>query len=293
VQTSTERQSVPVPESGAADLHGEPWQLRMFRRSLKKQQKLQALLSMLGEVADQRCLLVTCGDNNGALNWHFREQGGTWTWADLSEDNLETMASLLGEPIEHLVGDTLPFSEGQFDVVVCIDVLEHLSGDQPFLSQLYRVLKPGGRLVVTVPNGDSRLWANRIKWLVGMRPHIYGHTRAGYTLAELRESVGHARLEPIREGSYSGFFTEMIELVLNYGYVFVLARKKEVAHGHIAPTSSGELRQHGAAYRIYSLAYPLMRRLSQLDRLLPATTYHAVVVVAQKRALKDGWECVS
>jgi SAM-dependent methyltransferase len=288
VQMSTERQSVPVPASRATDLHGEPWQLRMFRRSLKKQQKLQALLSVLGEVVDQRCLLVTCGDNNGALNWHFREQGGTWTWADLSEDNLETMASLLGEPIEHLASDTLPFPEGQFDVVVCIDVLEHLAGDQPFLSQLYRVLKPEGRLVVTVPDGDSRLLANRIKWLVGMRPHIYGHTRAGYTPAELRESVIRARFEPIQEGSYSGFFTEMLELVLNYGYVFVLARKKKVAHGHIAPTSSGELRQHGAAYRIYSLAYPLMRWLSQLDRLLPATTYHAVIVVGQKLAPKDG-----
>ena len=67
------------PRPGAG---GEPWQLEMFKRSLKKQQKLQALLDIMGDVSGQRCLLVTCGDNNGALNWHFRTHGGEWSWAE-------------------------------------------------------------------------------------------------------------------------------------------------------------------------------------------------------------------
>ena len=49
-----------------------PWQIEMFQRSIKKQQKLKALLELLGETTGKKCLLVTCGDNNGALNWHFR-----------------------------------------------------------------------------------------------------------------------------------------------------------------------------------------------------------------------------
>jgi SAM-dependent methyltransferase len=256
-----------------------PWQLDMFRRSLKKQQKLRALLDLLGDVAGQRCLLVTCGDNNGALNWHFRAQGGSWVWGDVAGENLREMADLLGEPVLHLPESSFPFPDGRFDTVVAIDVLEHLVDDQPFLHELRRVLRPGGRAIVTVPNGDSRLLANRLRWRIGMRPEVYGHTRAGYTLAELSDTVRQAGFLPVGEGGYSRFFTEIVELAMNFGYVFVLSRRRNEAEpGRIAPTSAGELTSHGAAYRMYSLLYPAMRAVSRLDRLLPASSSYAVIV---------------
>ena len=43
---------------------------------ISKQQKLKALLKLLGKTEGKKCLLVTNGDNNGALNWYFREHGG-------------------------------------------------------------------------------------------------------------------------------------------------------------------------------------------------------------------------
>lgn len=256
------------------------WQLEMFQRSLKKRQKLRALLQLIGRTDNQRCLLVTCGDNNGALNWYFREHGGHWAWADVTDENLDEMRALLNEPVESATADHLPFADNQFDCVVSIDVLEHLDQDQPFLAEIRRVLRPGGRAVVTVPNGDPKLLANRIKWWVGMTPEVYGHTRAGYTVAELSHSLQNARLEPLQSGGYSRFFTEMLELGINYTYVFLLSRKKK--DGHIAPTSSGELKTHGAAYRIYGLLFPIMNVLSQLDRLLPASINNAVIVTATK-----------
>lgn len=261
----------------------EPWQLQMFRRSLKKQLKLKALLELVGDVTDQRCLLVTCGDNNGALNWHFRVHGGDWTWGDVAGENLAEMSELLGEPVQFIREDHFPFTDDQFDCIVAIDVLEHLDDEQPFLCELRRVLQPGGRVIVTVPNGDPKLLANRIKWRMGMTPEVYGHTRAGYTLAELRHSIVQAGFTPVGNGGYSRFFTEMMELIINFGYVFVLSRKKDGAmHRQIAPTSSGELKTHGVAYRLYTLVYPMMGLASELDGLLSAKTDNAVIVVAVK-----------
>ncbi|HXV61504.1 MAG TPA: methyltransferase domain-containing protein, partial [Vicinamibacteria bacterium] len=48
----------------------------------------------------------------------------------------------------------LPFSTGEFDVVLCLDVLEHVALlDQPkALSEIARITKAGGQLFVTVPN---------------------------------------------------------------------------------------------------------------------------------------------
>jgi len=261
----------------------QPWQIEMFRRSIKKQQKLRALLEMLGETADETCLLVTCGDNNGALNWHFRKHGGEWTWADVSGENNDQISRLLSEPVYTFKEDDFPVPGRHFDCVVSIDVLEHLSQDQPFLREIRRVLKPGGRAVVTVPNGDVRLLANKIKWRFGMTPEVYGHTRAGYTLPELSDALHRSGLEPKDTGGYSRFITEMIELAINFGYVSVLAKSHGGARpGRIAPVSSGELKTHSLAYRVYSLIFPLARAISLLDRLLPARTNNAVIVSARK-----------
>ena len=260
----------------------------MFRRSLKKQQKLRALLEMTGPLAGKQCLLVTCGDNNGALNWYFRERGGRWTWGDVEGENLPEMIDFLGEPVYQIRTDRFPFAAEAFDLVVAIDVLEHLDEDQPFLHELRRVMKPDGRALVTVPNGDPSLLANRIKWRVGMTPERYGHTRAGYTLAELETAMRSAGFAPTGQGGYSRFVTEMLELAVNYGFVFVLSNKRrdkavhDVPKAHIAPTSSGELKSHGAAYRLYALGYPVMNALSKLDGLLPRHTDNAVIVAGTK-----------
>lgn len=264
----------------------QPWQIKMFRRSLKKQQKLKALLGLLGETQGKKCLLITCGDNNGALNWFFRENGGAWTWADVSGENNEQISQLMCEPVYAFQPDRFDSPDDQFDCVVSIDVLEHLPQDQPFLNEVKRVLKPGGVAVITVPNGDRKLLANRIKWRLGMTPEVYGHTRAGYNTAELSEAIQSAGLKPEKSGGYSRFFTEMIELAINFGYVRVLSKKQGGAKpGHIAPVSSGELKTHGMAYKLYSVMYPVANAISKLDYLLPAATNNAVIVTARKQEL--------
>jgi SAM-dependent methyltransferase len=253
----------------------------MMERSLKKQLKLSALLGILGEANGLKCLLLTCGDNNGALNWHFRAIGGKWTWGEFSEENLAEMGEFLGEPVESYASDSFPADDDAFDCVIAIDVLEHLEDDQPLLKEIRRVLRPGGRAIITVPNGDPGLLANRIKLRIGMTPEVYGHHRAGFTASELSKRIELSGLTPLRQSGYSGFFTEMIELFINFGYVFILGKGKTDA-GKIAPTSAQELKTHGLAYRMYSLVFPLIKQVSRLDNLFKAEGNYAVIVSAVK-----------
>jgi ubiquinone/menaquinone biosynthesis C-methylase UbiE len=46
---------------------------------------------------------------------------------------------------------SLPFGDSEFDVAVCLHVLEHVADTQMLLSEARRVLVPGGRLAITVP----------------------------------------------------------------------------------------------------------------------------------------------
>jgi SAM-dependent methyltransferase len=80
----------------------------------------------------------------------------------------------------------LPFAEGVFDVVVCSEVLEHVEESRTAVSELVRVLKPGGDLVVTVP----RFWPERICWTISSAYHHEpgGHIRI-YKKGELLRLV--------------------------------------------------------------------------------------------------------
>lgn len=263
-----------------------PWQIKMFSKTLKKQQKLALLLRQIGDTRGKKCLLVTNGDNNGALNYHFRAHGGDWTWVENEDDNLAEMRELLGEEV--LAGDParIPVPDEAFDVVVSIDVHEHLADCTPFNRELLRVTRPGGRVVVTTPNGTAWKPVTVIKNLVGMTPEKYGHVVIGYEIPEHEKMLSGVGLVPVASGSYSKEFTEFLELILNFAFVMVLSRKKGVdaKQGQIAPTSSNQLRSVQKQYQLYSLAYPILWLISKLDGLLFFETGYAVSVVCRKPA---------
>lgn len=48
--------------------------------------------------------------------------------------------------------ENLAFKENTFDVILMIEVLEHINNDEKTLEEVFRIIKPGGKLIVTVPN---------------------------------------------------------------------------------------------------------------------------------------------
>lgn len=66
--------------------------------------------------------------------------------------------------------EALPFEDNAFDRVLCGEVLEHVFDKDRALTELLRVLKPGGTLVISVPNmnADATAWGRLLRWL-GLR----------------------------------------------------------------------------------------------------------------------------
>lgn len=54
----------------------------------------------------------------------------------------------------------LPFEDESFDYVVSFQVIEHIKRDKEFVREVYRVLKPGGRFIVSTPNRPMSLTRN-------------------------------------------------------------------------------------------------------------------------------------
>lgn len=268
--------TAPAPESSET-----PWQLKMLAVSVKKMQKVRCLMGLLEPPVTGRVLLITCGDNNGAMNYKLRETGGTWEYCDLEPQNVEEMQELLGQEVIFAEDPAaLPYDDDGYDTVVTIDCQEHLDDPMPFTRELMRITKPGGRVITTVPNGNEKKIVVRLKNLVGMTKEFYGHVVVGYDVPELEEQVRGAGLEPRRESSYSRFFTEILELWINFMYVKVLSKGKG-KQGQIAPTSGGQMKKVGGAYKVYKILFPFFKAWSWLDAIVPGRGY-AVAVEAVK-----------
>lgn len=83
-----------------------------------------------------------------------------------------------GGSVEFLKADAtaLPFADDHFDAVIVSEVLEHLPDYHAALREVRRVLKPEGRLCVTVP----RAWPERICWRLAPPPDGYPYTPGGH-----------------------------------------------------------------------------------------------------------------
>ncbi len=271
-------------DSDTADM--EPWQLKLFRRSLKKQQKLKALKKVLGQNPERNCLLITCGDNNGAMNWHLRNTGGDWKWADAEKDSIAQIGEVTGDDVAEMNKDdpSLPYPDNTFDVIITIDVHEHLLKPELVNQELTRLVKPGGRVIVTTPNGDEKKFVTRIKHSIGMRPEDYGHYVIGYDVPDLEAQLEEVNLSPYQNSSYSRFFTEMLELTINFAYVKILSKRSDakVEKGQIAPQNISQVKSVEKTLKLYSFLYPIFLAISKLDFLDRSPRGYAVIVAAKK-----------
>lgn len=77
---------------------------------------------------------------------------------DLSPVSVEA-ARRRGHPaVRQASVESLPFDDGTFDVITCLDVIEHVADDAGALSELHRVARPSAFLIVTVP-AYAFLWS--------------------------------------------------------------------------------------------------------------------------------------
>jgi ubiquinone/menaquinone biosynthesis C-methylase UbiE len=87
----------------------------------------------------------------------------------------------------------LPFDSDSFDAATMFDVLEHIPDDRRAIAEVFRVLKPGGYLLISTPNENWRFPYFRFmrKWCPSEEEMFkeWGHVRRGYSLEALEKLV--------------------------------------------------------------------------------------------------------
>ena len=132
------------------DVEDAHWWYRGRRRVLIE------TLHSLSLAPNTRILDAGCGSGRNMVEL---AAFGTVTGLELAPASIEAArARGVGEVVGGSLAE-MPFEDASFDLAGCFDVLEHLEDDLASLRELRRVVRPGGRMLVTVP-AYPWLWSN-------------------------------------------------------------------------------------------------------------------------------------
>lgn len=114
-------------------------------------------------------VLLNAGCGTGEYNFYLREKFNRSYGVDINQKDIATARSINTDPdIHYDVGDVtnLSFPDAHFDTIICVDVLEHVAHPAMVLQELWRVLKPGGQLVATVPHKNYPFFYDPVNFLM-------------------------------------------------------------------------------------------------------------------------------
>lgn len=101
--------------------------------------------------------VLDLGSATGGNTLHILDLGFEVTSLEYSQIGVQIQKSK-GIPVVQGDARYIPFPESTFDIVVCLDVIEHIFEDGLVTLEISRVLKPGGRFLISVPE-DPKLWS--------------------------------------------------------------------------------------------------------------------------------------
>lgn len=141
--------------------------------------RVKAVLPLIGKAG--RVLDVGCLD--GTIGELFLKMGNEVYGIDASEPALEKALARGVKARRGNVEERFPFDDAMFDAVFAGEIIEHIFDVDTMLSEIFRVLKPGGLFVVTTPNLAA--FGRRLLLLLNRNPHI--------EISFTGEAAGHIR----------------------------------------------------------------------------------------------------
>lgn len=164
--------------------------------------------------------LLDVGCGRGEVLYSHAQRFNKLLGIDIAENEIKQLRKeldlrALGDKVRVLacnLNASWPVESGQYNIVTCLAVLEHLFDPYFCVSEMSRALKKGGYLIIEVPNIAYVKY--RVQLLFGVFPNTSGdpagwdgghlHYFTESSLSELVESYGFTRLESRGAGLFSG-----------------------------------------------------------------------------------------
>lgn len=252
------------------------WALKLFHASPLKRRKLRKILAMIDSPEGKRSLDI--GSDNGVISMLLRQKGGEWASADLIPETVESIRGLVQTEVYQIDGRSMPFADRWFDQVIIVDFLEHIETDVACARELARILKPGGTLVVNVPNPGEGL-IRRLRFALGQTDAAHGHLRPGYSLSALQQLLA-PEFEIERSEPYSRFFSEFVDTVIT-GALDLLKGAHRGQKGNVV--RGEDLKKLSKSFKLFRIISPFLSFFVWLDELFPFLHGNLLIIRARRR----------
>lgn len=147
-------------------------------------------------------------------------------------------------------------SDAPFDLVLCVDILEHAEDDVGVLRNIHRLASPGGILLLHVP----ALYRRYPVWRRQLNFEVPTHVRRGYEVPDIVEKVDKAGFAVVDKGMTYGFWESLAN---NLSYMITKADMKNKA--------------------LYAVLFPFLHVLSLLGATARPKTLGAGIYVLAKK----------
>lgn len=126
----------------------DPGYVRAYR------QRVALALALVDEYAPSGAEVLDVAAAQGNFTVALARSGYRVTWNDLRADLAGYVRLKLGEQqVRFCPGNVLELAAGPFDVVLATEVIEHVAHPDDFLARLRTLVRPGGHIIITTPNG--------------------------------------------------------------------------------------------------------------------------------------------
>lgn len=183
--------------------------------------RLDFIVNSIKDLKKKDAYILDIGCGNGNISLALGALGYKVLGIDIDPVSIKNATALnTFKNVRFEISDANAFSiNDNFDAIVCSEVLEHLDHPWELVKSIYRILKPGGILVATVPNGQGP------REILVTRPMLWLHAKnLGKPIEALKRLLGYSNttLQSSNEDlTHTQFFsvTSFRRLIENAGFV--------------------------------------------------------------------------
>jgi SAM-dependent methyltransferase len=214
--------------------------------------------------------VLDAGSGFGQYSFYLSRKNPSYTIdaVDVKEDQIADCNAFFKQVnlnnVQFQIGDlTQPIAENKYDLVVCVDVMEHILEDVTVFKNFHQAMKPGAMLLISTPSdqGGSDVHEETGESFIGE------HVRDGYNVSEMADKL-----------KLAGF--DKMEILYSYGAPGKIAWKLSMKYPMLLLNSSKLFFVLIPFY--YLLTYPFSFVLNYLDTYTKHSTGTGLIVKAWK-----------
>jgi 2-polyprenyl-3-methyl-5-hydroxy-6-metoxy-1,4-benzoquinol methylase len=159
----------------------------------------QKALAIMPDLTNK--VVLELGSGHGEFASIIQPQAKRLTCVDHSLTYVNQLKQAGFTAIKADLNHKLPLRSGQFDLIISLEVIEHLHQANAFLAETHRLLKPNGQLILSTPN--ISWWGYRLFSFLGQPPKKEGYHLRFFTYNTFRQLLSKAGFRIINQNSFT------------------------------------------------------------------------------------------